>query len=252
MKNIRILIYSLFIAFILASCGKESSDMMNTPDSGKGGSMARFTTLGDFLYVVDDQNLKIFNIQTPETPVFIKEVRIGLNIETIFPYKNYLFIGSSSGMYIYSVLNPENPVFYADFAHVMSCDPVVANDSFAYVTLRSGGDCRTGFTTNQLEILDITDMKNVKKLIEIPMPEPWGLSVDGRYLFICHGKSGLGVYDVANPNNVILKRMITGIETYDVITHNKYLFVIGKTGFYQYDYSDINNIILLSQILVGQ
>ena len=51
---------------------------------------------------------------------------------------NRLFIGSQTGMFIYNLSNPDNPVQDGQFNHVRSCDPVIADEKYAYVTLRSG------------------------------------------------------------------------------------------------------------------
>ncbi len=54
--------------------------------------------------------------------------------------------------------NGKNPSSEGQFAHTRSCDPVIADEKYAYVTLRSGNQCM-GFT-NQLEILDISDLNS--------------------------------------------------------------------------------------------
>jgi hypothetical protein len=66
--------------------------------TGIGGSMSRFTIVGDYLYVVDNTNLDVFSLVNPTQPAEASTVNIGWGIETIFPYGDKLFIGSSSGM----------------------------------------------------------------------------------------------------------------------------------------------------------
>ncbi len=71
-------------------------------------------------------------------------------------------------------------------------------------------------------------------------------------LFVCDGTSGLKIYDASNPmtlgSNLI--KQYTGITPYDVIPLGNILVLIGTEGLYQYDYSDINNIQLLSSIVI--
>lgn len=241
---------SLVIAlFFVVCCEKAIIDNIQT--TGKGGSMARFTISHDHLYVVDDKNLKVFNIEQANSPQYIRDIPVGLNIETIYPYKDYLFIGSEIGMYAYSIQAPDNPLFLSKIEHIQACDPVVVNDSLAFLTLRSGGDCRLGASANQLEIIDITDLKNLKVLKIYPMDTPFGLGIDGHLLFICHGDYGLGIYDFSNYRVSLntIKR-IYDLKTFDVIPFNKILFVIGETGFYQYSYANLDSIFLLSHIPV--
>lgn len=251
----RYLLYAFTALLILAisSCSKDGpAGEMSSDTTGKGGSMARFTIVDQHLYVIDDRQLKVFEISDPDDPQFVKTVDIGFGIETIFPYGRHIFIGSNTGMFIYNIDVPGNPVFVADFEHVLSCDPVVVEDSIAYVTLRSGGTCRWGWTPNTLDIIDIHDIHNPDFINSVTVDEPWGLGADGDYLFICHGTGGIGIYNISNPLNVGSPfETITGLTTYDVIPNNGILLVIGPSGFYQYDYTDINDIKLLSSILIG-
>ena len=213
---------------------------------GMGGSMARFALVNQNLYTVGMNELNVFNISTPQSPAFTSTQQIGWNIETIFPFQQKLFIGSNSGMFIYDISNPNQPVKQSQFSHVQSCDPVIADDKYAYVTLRSGTVCQ-GFT-NQLEVLDIANIQNPQLLKVYQMTNPHGLSKDEDYLFICDGAAGLKVYDAKDVNNLKLLKTIGNMETYDVIAWNSVALVVAKDGLYQFDYSNISNIRLLSKI----
>lgn len=247
-----LLLLGAVMAFLIVSCDKSDNglDTGKNPGAGKGGSMARFTVACNHLYVVDQSSLHVMDISDPANPVFVQTKDIGFGIETIFPYKDYLLIGSTTGMFVYSLSNCSDPVHISQFAHVLSCDPVVAEDDLAYITLRAGGNCRVGWSTNNLDILDISNMNQPKLLLEHAVPEPYGLGIDNKTLFICHGNSGLGVYDITNPNNLITLHQFPNIKSYDVIPHNNVLIVTGPGGIYQYDYSDLNNLVLLSTIAV--
>ena len=223
------------------------ADAASVSPVGIGGSMARFTIMNDRMYTVGTSNLDVFNISNPENPVNTSRKNIGWNIETIYPFKDKLFIGSTTGMFIYSVSDPDNPVQTGQFTHVASCDPVIADDQYAYVTLRSGTTCN-GFT-NQLEVLQLNNL-NPTMVKVYPMTNPFGLSKDGNTLFICDGRDGLKVYNASNVQNLQLVKRIEGIETYDVITFNGNAIVVARDGLYQYDYSDLNNIKLRSKITI--
>ena len=59
--------------------------------TGMVGSMSRFAIYKDYLYTILHNQLGIFDL-TGETPEKVgKEVYVGDNAETIFPYKDYLF-----------------------------------------------------------------------------------------------------------------------------------------------------------------
>lgn len=226
--------------------GKNSSPF----GAGIGGSMARFTIMNNYLYTVTDDKLNVFNITNQADPQFTNKVPIGWNIETIYPFKDRLFIGSNTSMFIYGTQNPNAPNMLGQFTHIRSCDPVIADDKYAYVTLRTGNNCRLG--TNQLDILNVENLSAPTLVKTYGMTNPHGLSKDGNILFICEGKGGVKIYNAENVNDLKLLKHILDIETYDVIAYNKLALVVAKDGLYQFDYSDLGNVRLLSKISVKQ
>jgi hypothetical protein len=219
--------------------------------SGVGGSMARFTISGDHLYLLDGGNIQAVNVASETNPVAKSKTYLSWDIETIFPYKTNLFIGSSSGMYILDVSTPESPQKISTYAHVRSCDPVVVDDDYAYVTLRSGTECQ-GFT-NQLEIIDISDLTSPQLLKTYPMTNPHGLGIDDKTLFICDGDDGLKAYDATDVNKISDNQLAhyKNINAFDVIPLDNVLMMIGRDGIYQYDYSDPKAIRMLSKIEIN-
>lgn len=216
--------------------------------TGVGGSMARFTIVKNYMYSVDRSNLQTFDISIPSDPKPWAKINIGWNIETIFPYKDKLFIGSMQGMFIYDISNPLNPVYLSEFTHARNCDPVVADDKYAYITLRSGTRC--GGNSNQLDIVDISNIIHPKHIKTYPMQGPAGLGIDGNILFICDGIAGLKVFDAENPEDIKLLSWESDLESYDIIPLGKIAIVICNNGLFQYDYSDPKNLKLLSVIAV--
>lgn len=218
------------------------------PTTGIGGSMARFTIAGGYLYALDGANLEVINISQPTRPVSTREMQVAWDIETIFPAEKRVYIGSQTGMYIYDLENPEQPALLSKYEHVRSCDPVVVDGNYAYVTLRNGNIC-AGFT-NQLEVIDIENPRAPKLLHIYPMTNPHGLGIDQGTLFICDGAAGLKVYDATNIAR-IGERMLAHydqIQAFDVIPFQNVAMMIGADGLYQYNYADPKNIFLLSQM----
>lgn len=221
--------------------------------TGIGGSMARFSIVGDYLYVVDQSKMNIFDLNMPTQPSLAGTVDIGWGIETIFPYGDKLFIGSNDGMFIFDNSNPQAPVQLARFGHVTSCDPVVVKDNYAYVTLRSGTACQ-GFT-NQLDLIDISTITNPKLVKSFPMKNPHGLSIQGDNLFLCEGNYGLKSFDIKIPQELDkhLLEELKNLHAFDAIAlpgAAKLLLVIGEDGFYQYNFDNPSKLKLLSTIPV--
>jgi hypothetical protein len=220
------------------------------PTAGIGGSMARFTLNEDYLYALDGANLEVISLRAPTKPVSAFENQVSWDIETVFPGEKRLYIGSQTGMYIYDLAQPDKPSLLSKYEHVRSCDPVVVNGNYAYVTLRSGNVC-AGFT-NQLEVIDIQNPRVPKLLHIYPMTNPHGLGIDQGTLFICDGAAGLKVYDATNVARISenLLAHYDKIHAFDVIPFNDVAMMIGNDGIYQYDYRDPKNISLLSQIAI--
>jgi hypothetical protein len=216
--------------------------------AGTGGSMARFTIVNNHLYTVGLSNLDVFDISNPVDPQRGNTIYAGWAIETIYPFKDKLFLGSQTGMFIYNISDPGNPAREGQFAHASSCDPVIADDNYAYVTLRSGTQCN-GFT-NQMDIIKLNNLANPVLEKTYQMKNPHGLSKDNSLLFVCDGDAGLKVYNAVDITNLQLLKTISNIMAYDVITLNKVAIVVGDDGLYQYDYSNVNNIRLLSKLTI--
>ncbi len=217
--------------------------------TGVGGSMARFAITGDYLYAVDHSDLITFDVSSPN-PAKASQQYVGWLIETIFPYKENLFVGSVNSLYIYDISSPAFPDQLSVFRHATACDPVVVEGDYAYVTLRDGENCPNIDGTNQLEVIDVSDLENPKNVGIYQMIKPHGLGIDNGNLFISEGEYGLKIMDASNPYDVKQIRHITDIETYDVIPLNNVLMVTGASGIIQYDYSDINDLKHLSTIQI--
>lgn len=217
---------------------------------GTGGSMARFTIVNDYMYAVSSHNLVSISLANAIDPVVKEDKFVGFDIETIYPFKDRLFLGSMGGMYIFDISNPGTPVSKSTFIHARACDPVIADDNTAFVTLRAGTNC--GPSADELLVIDVRNLETPTLLKRYPFRNPHGLSKDGDLLFICDGKEGLKAYNASDVENLQLIKTIDGMETYDVITMNKIALVVAKDGLYQYNYSNVADIRLLSKISIAK
>lgn len=219
--------------------------------AGVAGSMARFMLFDQYLYAVTNPFvLKTLDISSPVAIQVVDSMATWRNMETLFRYEDNLFIGTTNGMLIYSLADPAKPSFVSNFDHINACDPVVVANDIAYVTLRTGNACFGN--VNQLDVIDIIDIKNPKLLKSYPLFNPHGLGIDKSILFICDGADGLKIYDASNPLAIASNRLahFPDIDTFDVIPLNDVLMLIGHDGLFQYDYSDPENIRLLSHIVI--
>lgn len=218
---------------------------------GVGGSLARFTVSGNHLYLLDGPNLQTVDVSSERSPVMKTRMELGWDIETLFPYKTNLFVGSRTGMHILDISEPESPSHLSTFQHMRSCDPVVVDDQYAYVTLRTGNTCFGA--TNELQVVDITNLKSPFLVKTYPMTNPHGLGIDGTTLFICDGEDGLKAYDASDVEQIDKNKLAhyANIQALDVIPFNNVLMMIGEDGIFQYDYTNPEDIKLLSKIVVS-
>ncbi|HUH25344.1 MAG TPA: hypothetical protein VLY87_01840 [Flavobacterium sp.] len=215
------------------------------PNDGKGGSLAVFAMKGNYLYTVDYKSLHVFQIANPSNPIKVNDVQIGFDIETLYSLDNYLFMGAQSGMYIYDITNPENPIKMSESRHFTACDPVVANQTHAFVTLHSNTAC--GGNINRLMVYDIADVKNPQLVHERNLVGPKGLALHDNYLIVCDDE--LKIFDVSNPAEPTLLGSINKKYT-DVVIYNNILFAFGSNQISQYKWknNDLNTLEEISSL----
>lgn len=221
------------LSLLLTACSANNDASPNlAADNGQGGSLARFTVLGNTLFVVDNQSLRLFSLANPAAPAPGQVVPLGLGIETIYPRAPYLFLGTQRGMFIFDTSVPAQPKQVAYYEHVASCDPVVVDERYAYVTLRDGRSCGGG--ANQLQVVDLTNLAAPRLAQIYPMTHPLGLGIDSTLLFVCD-RNEFKVFDTRTAPLLPAPKVFP-VNVSDVIPHRGLLLAIGPDGLYQYRY----------------
>ncbi|WP_114789588.1 hypothetical protein U0035_08610 [Niabella yanshanensis] len=231
--------YLLFVLILVLGLSCSKGDSNFSGDAGAGGSIARMTISGNYLYIVSNTSLYTYDITHPQTTVLISEQPISWgDIETIFPYRDKLFIGSQSGMYVFDNSDPKKPKLQGRAQHLRACDPVVADDNFAYVTLRNN-NIGCGGTVNQLQVYDIsgTHVLTPKITGTLDMPEPYGLGYSGNTLYVCMGAKGLNIVNTTDKAKPVSLKILTGEHFIDVIPYNDLLIAYVEGGIALYDIS---------------
>lgn len=218
--------------FGCATCSFAELNSGSKSQDGKSGSMARLAIVRDNLFLVNISSLNIYSIHNRLNPELQSRLNMGWGIETVYPFKDKVFIGSTSGMFIADVNDPTNPQILGTFSHANSCDPVVADDNYAYVTLRSGNFCAGN--SNQLDIIDVSNLMQPFLIKSFSMSNPSGLALREPYLYICDGKAGLKMYDATNKFSIKLKQQLDVADPTDIILNGNLALVVGKNGLYQY------------------
>lgn len=229
---------------VLSACGDDVGG--RSAGQGRAGSLARFAVTASHLYAVDDDELLVYQLYDGGQIGYYGSVSLGMGVETITTRDTLLYIGTNRAMMIYDISKPSTPAFVSQFDHFVGCDPVVVQDTLAYVTLRTTG-CRQ-VTANTIDIVNIKDPRKPLLVVTHGLQSPYGLGVDGELLFVCEGVNGLKVFNVSDPFDLKLVKAYPDVDAYDVIPNHGLLVLTGKTGVVQYDYTDHNNITELSTI----
>ena len=226
----------------------------NAIPQGVAGSMASFALKSNFLYAVNNNALRVFDVNAPaDIQLMHNTIGFGWGIETIFPMNDYLFIGANNGMHILDNSNPSSPEYLTTFSHANACDPVFVQGDIAYVTLRDGRECET--FTNQLDVIDISNIAQPELMASYQMFNPHGLSVRDDNLYLCEGEQGLKIFDITDPLKIDQNLLghDNSFDAFDVISlSDDHLLLIGQDGLYQFDVSNPDDVRQISLIPVSK
>lgn len=245
MKQHQIIILIACTLFFTIACNKDSGINAGSPQTGQNGSLSRFVIVNNYLYTISNDALSAYNISNAATPVYKSVVQVGFSIQTIFAYQDKLFIGSNTDMYIYSLANPEAPTKLSSVTYfVRGRDPVVAQDSVAYSTLRNefgGGG-----------VLNCFNIKNINQPFIVTtrqMINPYGLGIKGAALYVCEADSGIKVFNITNTYNPVLVKTVRFNETaYDVILTGNIMVCYIKGGISFFDISNAYLPVFISSV----
>ena len=232
-KIIIILLLSLSILGCEQSQGTDNGGNFFEADpnrTGQGGSLARFTIAKGYLYTVDFESLNVFSLGDPRNPEKLRTINLNKTIETIFTREDLLFIGTREGMIIMSIENPDLPKELSFYDHVYSCDPVVANDKYAFVSIRSDeNSCRFGI--NALDVVDIQDPTNPILVKSYFRTNPIGLSLSGNSLYLCD--NGIWRFNIDYPDSLEeYSEQVSIRKPFDLISNLNYLYALADEGVY--------------------
>ena len=217
-----------------------TTDGANFGEVSTAGSMTRFLPIDRYLYTINFNELVLFSIAEDYRPSRFARLDTGTQAETLFQLNDLLFVGSTTGMLMYDVSSPSNPDYINSINHFRSCDPVVADTDYAYVTLRGGTNCFT--ETNELQIIAISDPQNLEVVSRQVMFNPHGLAIHEDFLIVCDGGAGLKVLNVEDRVNPEVVTTESIPFAYDIIVDYPNAVVVGEGVIYQYNLSTLPEI----------
>lgn len=217
--------------------------------AGSIGTINRISLVNDHCYMVSDQNLYVLSEDNLTLVNSLQNFDWGM--ETVIAQDNSLFIGKRNGMTVVDVSSPTNPRMITEYWHEESCDPVLPFDGYAYITLRSEGNC-----PGDIDVLDVVDLNGgnsqfgLNSVNQIQMASPYGMTIIEDKLFVGEGSQGLKVFDITDRSNPQLLEWNKEVEAYDVMLHptQNILLTAGPDGLNQYSSSETLTLTYLSTV----
>jgi hypothetical protein len=203
--------------------------------------------MDETLIAIDQNEIKLFNIESEGTITFSKGIEVGQGLETLFPKGDFLFIGTRVGMHIYQKIDSDFK-FLSFTEHLESCDPVVANQTHAYVTLRNGRSC--SFGSNLLDVYSIENIHNPVLIQSLGMEGPKGLSLTSSHLYVCDGQDGFIIFKILNDGKVEEQSRVNGFNAHDAIVIGDILIIVAADNIHQYRIDSDGEVSKLSEIQV--
>lgn len=246
MKKLLLLMLSVVV---LGACSKDFLSE-SAPGQGVSGSITRFAVNGNFMYVLNQNEVQTYDITDRANPVLKHRLATDWGLETITFYDNSLFLGSTTALYILDITNPAVPVIQAKSDRLSTvgftgCDPVAVNGDYAYSTIKVIENiCGVISAESALIVYDVSNKSNPKVLGTYPMNIPNGLGYKDNYLFVCdEGSDLLVVYDITNPAALELAPVTVPMtDPYDLIVDGQRMIVSTKTDFQIFDVSQLPQI----------
>lgn len=229
----------------VVALSSEDGNIDGVQQTSTAGSMTRFLPINGYLYTINFNELVLFQIESDYRPSPWIKKNTETQAETLFQLNDLLFVGSVNGMLVYDVSNAADPNYINRIEHMRSCDPVVADSDYAYVTLRGGTNCFTD--VNELQIIDIQDPQNLSVVSRKDMYNPHGLGIYNDHLIICDGTAGIKIVDVSTATEPSIVNSAPIQFAYDVIIDYPNALIVGDKDLYQYDISNLPEIQLISQ-----
>ncbi|MFN5235922.1 MAG: LVIVD repeat-containing protein [Bacteroidota bacterium] len=246
MKKLLLLMLSVVV---LGACSKDFLSE-SAPGQGVSGSITRFAVNGNYMYVLNQNEVQTYDITDRANPVLKHRLATDWGLETITFYDNSLFLGSTTALYILDITNPAVPVIQAKSDRLSTvgftgCDPVAVNGDYAYSTIKVIENiCGVISAESALIVYDVSNKSNPKVLGTYPMNIPNGLGYKDNYLFVCdEGSDLLVVYDITNPAALELAPVTVPMtDPYDLIVDGQRMIVSTKTDFQIFDVSQLPQI----------
>lgn len=240
----------ILLLFLLAACS-DKSELASSQSDGQSGSITRFVTHNNFMYVLNPNQIITYSLDNPEKPAQKSVLSTDYGLETIIIYDNTIYVGSRTALYILGIDEPAEPVLLSkserrDFPFAGGCDPVVVKGNYAFSTIKIIENiCGSINAESVLIVYDVSNKNEPELIGSYPLQEPNGLGYKDDYLLVCDaGIDELVVFDISDPTN--LTRLddyaISINNPFDLIINQNTMIVSTANNFEIFDVAEISDI----------
>ena len=243
----------LTFSFLLFSC-TDITEYDTTTDSEISGKYNTIRIQGDFIYAITDSELVTIDKSDENNPEEIDRHELGGQLENLYLTEGALFIGSQTNMHIFEIETNGIPELRSSTEHAVNfddtpvevCDPVVADQDIAYVTvsteqLNDSDPCGGTLELNQLHVYNVENLNSPTLIQSIDLEAPQGLAIEGDLLYVTNLFTGTDIFRVNHQGGVTLEAHIEG-AAHDVIAVDNKVMIVSKTEINQYDVSNVQDI----------
>ncbi len=236
MKRFTILLLFLALSFNLYSQDNPFTEAIGNYSGTLPGAVMYNAVFGDYLYLLGDNKINIYNLSQPENPSFVKSTDHS-NSQRIFAGgSNLLAVYNGDKITLYDISDPENPAKKSDYKAGADIVDVKFNGDYMYVLYMYE------YTYNKAGSFEIVDVSNPALPVLKDTFKPnnidghaFCLSPDSTKAFTAHydyaaKKTVLSELDISDPANITeLKSEKFSNMTVKIELTDSYLFLL-QTG----------------------
>lgn len=177
-----------------------------------------------FVYLGVGQQLAIFNVMNPASPLLIGTVGgLGDSVQDIQVIGDLAFVAAgTAGLHIIDVSDPRQPLIISSYATTGFANDIFVLDNHVYLAAGGAG----------LLIIDVSDLTTPIQVSASETPG-WdgGVFVAGGYAYVASGEDGLRVVDISDPSAPVITGTVrTHNDANDLIIEGDLIYVAAGSG----------------------
>ncbi|MEM6261626.1 MAG: hypothetical protein AAGI38_03890 [Bacteroidota bacterium] len=189
---------------------------------------------GNYMYVVDEDKLKIIDVSDPANPVLAGSIAATYSLEDVAISGNIAYIAErvNDRLRVIDISDPANPTQISGFNSINDLSLVEADGNYAYVA---------GRVSQKLQIIDVSDPTNLSQVADISIGlGSLDIEKSGDYIYLIQ-RTKLKIVDVSDPLNPMKLGSITLSFAENVAVEGQYAYVTDAGDLSIFDISDPTN-----------